>query len=66
MKLSPLRPNTVLLRFLEEERGKSNSNDDDIEDKEKDLDEDKDGGFEPPEKREENPILIRQLSKLFR
>ena len=45
--------------------GKSNSNDDN-EDKEKDLDEDKDGGFEPPEKREENPILIRQLSKLFR
>ena len=64
MKLSPLRPNTVLLRFLEEERGETNSNDD--IDKEKDLDEDKDGGFEPPEKREENPILIRQLSKLFR
>ena len=60
MKLSPLRPNTVLLRFLEDHRGN-----DDI-DKEKDLDEDKDGGFEPPEKREENPILIRQLSKLFR
>ena len=64
MKLSPLRPNTVLLRFLEEERGETNSNDD--IDKEKDLDEDKDGGFEPPEKRKENPILIRQLSKLFR
>ena len=64
MKLLPLRPNTVLLRFLEEERGETNSNDD--IDKEKDLDEDKDGGFEPPEKREENPILIRQLSKLFR
>ena len=54
----------MLLRFLEEERGETNSNDD--IDKEKDLDEDKDGGFEPPEKREENPILIRQLSKLFR
>ena len=64
MKLSPLRLNTVLLRFLEDHRGKSNSNDD--IDKEKDLDEDKDGGFEPPEKREENPILIQQLFKLFR
>ena len=66
MKLSPLRPNTVLLRFLEEKRGGKSNYNDDTEDKEKDLDEDKDGGFEPPEKREENPILIRQLSKLFR
>ena len=56
----------MLLRFLEEKRGGKSNYNDDTEDKEKDLDEDKDGGFEPPEKREENPILIRQLSKLFR